>query len=498
MRLAIALFLLVIVFAIECSAGEYDPPGLYDVDYFKLDNGLDVILRQRTQVHSVSIRLVVNVGMRNFPCDKRETPHFLEHLLFMGTSEHSEAELARLIQDHGGNWNAYTSSTETGYQIDIYDRELPLAIDTLYEIMTDTMITPQTNESARAVIHREHSGKLSRMLQWAYSYGLFKGAGAKAAEVLLPGTGVACPGVMSPEGIEESDVKAAYRNFYVPSNMTLVVVGNFERAALVPHIRASFGQMAPEPMNGAKIVTPPYMTGSTQVTGTLSPLVGANGTIGFAYRTEGLTSNLADYYALWVTWRYLERVLYEKIRVEKALSYSPGSYFSAEPDCGAFAVAADVDLDKMGTVKSLLEQELENLRQGRIRTDDVAHAKRRILLERLQSYESNGSAAAYYVASRYQLPTSGKLTNHEAAIESVTPADIKRVANKYLRTDREVLIWSTPTFTYGQFIFVLVVLVLGVPGVGFYLIRRLICRRRKAVQRGAQAESSSIREKKLS
>ena len=50
--------------------------------------------------------------------------------------------------------------TETGYQMDIYDQHLPMAIDTLHEMMTDTIITPQKIESARDVIHRERAGTI--------------------------------------------------------------------------------------------------------------------------------------------------------------------------------------------------------------------------------------------------------------------------------------------------------------------------------------------------
>src|SRR5262249_23223501 len=140
----IGLILLVALagLTVDVSASEYDPPGLYDVDYFQLENGLDIVLKKRTHARNVAVRLVVNVGLRSFPCDKRETPHFLEHFLFMGTSKHSEAELSRLIQDHGGGWNGATSGTETVYQIDIFDKYLSLAIDTLYEMITDTIITP--------------------------------------------------------------------------------------------------------------------------------------------------------------------------------------------------------------------------------------------------------------------------------------------------------------------------------------------------------------------
>src|SRR5262245_64609547 len=141
MQLALFVIVLAMGLTVDSVASEYNPSGLYDVDYFKLANRFDVILKNRPDSQNVAVRLVVGVGLRNFPCNKRETPHFLEHLLFMGTSKHSEAELKRLIEDHGGAWNGYTSPTETGYQIDIYDKHLRLAIVTLHEIITDTIIT---------------------------------------------------------------------------------------------------------------------------------------------------------------------------------------------------------------------------------------------------------------------------------------------------------------------------------------------------------------------
>ena len=147
----------------------------------------------------------------------------------MGTSKHSEAELKRLIEDHGGSWNGFTAEPDTGYKVDIDDQHSPLAINTLYEIITDTIITPEKIESAREVIYRERGGKYSWLTRWFYQNGIFKDAPTKGLEALLPGTGVHCPGVVTPGGIGESDVKEAYKNYYVPANMALVVVGNFGR-----------------------------------------------------------------------------------------------------------------------------------------------------------------------------------------------------------------------------------------------------------------------------
>src|SRR5215813_8894016 len=280
MLMGLLLLAALLGLTLDASASKYDPPSLYNVDYFKLENGLDVVLKKRTHARNVAVRLVVNVGLRNFPCEKRETPHFLEHLLFMGTSKHNEAELKRLIEDHGGYWNGFTTETDTGYQIDIYDQHLPLAINTLYEIITDTIITPEKIESAREVIYRERRGKHSRLTRWFYQNGLFKDAATKGLEALLPGTGVHCPGLITPEGISEADVKEAHKSYYVPVNMSLVVVGNFNRDTLVSQMKSTFGKLTPKASNGVKLITPPYMIGVKEVTGTFSPLIGSDGEVG--------------------------------------------------------------------------------------------------------------------------------------------------------------------------------------------------------------------------
>jgi predicted Zn-dependent peptidase len=456
----------------QAVAAEYDPSSIYDVERFRLRNDFDVILKRRTHAHNVAVRLVVGVGFRHFPCEMKETPHFLEHLLFMGTSKHSEATLARRIQDHGGAWNGFTGPSETFYQIDVYDKHLPLAIDTLHEMMTDTVITPQTIESARAIIHRERSGVQSKLFRWLYANGISKPADAKAAELLVPG--VVCPGLVTPDGIGEADVRETYKNYYVPSNMTLIVVGNFDRDALASQLRSTFGKMEPRAGNGIKLVTPPYLKiGTAEVTGTLSPLLGSDGYVGVVYRTDG--SDSPDYYALTVLGRYLKRVLYEKIRVEKALSYSPSSGYYGFKDYGAFIVVVDVNLDKVKLVKALIEEEIANLREGRIKAEDVQAAERSILMGFAQSYESNSSLAGLYVQVLDQLKASPKTSSRASA----TPADLQRVAKKHLREESRVVIRSTPTLTYTQFYVGLGLSLVAVPGTGFYLLRRFIKRRRK-------------------
>jgi zinc protease len=226
------------------------------------------------------------------------------------------------------------------------------------------------------------------------------------------------------------------------------------------------------------LITPPYMTGTKEVTGTLSPLIGQSGEVGLAYRTDG--SNSPDTYALWVLWKYLDRVLYERIRVKEAMSYGPGSGYSTKRDYGIFVAAADVDLDKMELARVQLDEEVEKAKQGQIASDHLKVVKERILWELAQSYESNSSMAAFYMSSLSQLKTHGKLTNHEASIAKVTPEDIQRVAKTYLRNDSRVILRSTPTMTFTQFYIGLGLFVVSVPSTGFYFVRRFIKKRRSS------------------
>jgi len=125
--------------------------------------------------------------------------------------------------------------------------------------------------------------------------------------------------------------------------------------------------------------------------------------------------------------------------------------------------------------KALLEEELENLREGRIKAEDVQAAEQSIFMGFAQSYESNSSMAGLYVQTLDQLKSS---KGRRPTIASITSQDLQRVANKYLRNDSRVIVRSTPTLTFTQFYIGLGLSIVGVPGTGFYFIGRFIKRRR--------------------
>ena len=243
----IALLLAAMFLSQIAIASQYSPPGLYEVDHLKLDNGLDVIFKQRSGAHTLSVRLWVGVGMQDFECEHQETPHFLEHLLFTGTSRYSEAELEHLVADHGGSWNAYTGNEETVYEMNIYSRFPDLAINVLYEILTDSIISEENVETSREIIYREVGGKPSKVRQWFRLRGFGVNGTEKAVMKLLPGVDYVCEGLRTADHITRQDILDTYSRYYVPENMALIVVGDFEHEPMLEMIRNTFGRIPVTP-----------------------------------------------------------------------------------------------------------------------------------------------------------------------------------------------------------------------------------------------------------
>ncbi len=446
----------------SASASAYSPPGLYEVEHFVLANGLRVVLKPRDAVKAVSFRLVVEAGFSDFPCGRRETPHFLEHLLFAGTSRHDEAELDALIESNGGTWNATTGDEDTIYELDIYSEHAALGLETLHEIVTDSALAPADVEDARDVIHRESGGRPSRLRTWLYRRGVGKSAFTKAMERLYPGQDLVCPDLETAEHITRDDILSARDRFYVPGNMTLIVVGDFDRGAIGGQIEDTFARIEPgaEPPPRPNAAEPP--PGRVTVTGTLAPIVDRDASVGLMFRTAGYSS--PDYYPLLVLAEYLDTRLFETLRIEAALAYEPAVDRYAWQETGALVLSADVDIDATGSALAMIEEALGQVREAPLDLETLEATKRGILMTSVWALESNADVADYYAASYRELEDRGALIDEEAEIERVTPADLHRLANQYLRADQGVAYRSAPTLTGTEVLAAaaLVVLVLSV------------------------------------
>ena len=120
-----------------------------------LPNGLRILTEAVPAMRSVSFGVWVGVGSRDESPRLGGVSHFLEHLLFKGTKRRTALEISAAIEAVGGETNAFTTKEYTCYYARVLDADLPLAIDVVCDLVTDSVLAPSDVETERGVILEE-------------------------------------------------------------------------------------------------------------------------------------------------------------------------------------------------------------------------------------------------------------------------------------------------------------------------------------------------------
>lgn len=121
----------------------------------RLDSGLTLITERIPTVRSASIGFWVQRGSRDEPEDRNGIAHFVEHMLFKGTSTRSNRDIAFAIDAMGGQLDAFTSKELTSYWAQVLDEQLPAAFELLADLVQRPRFDPDEMERERRVILEE-------------------------------------------------------------------------------------------------------------------------------------------------------------------------------------------------------------------------------------------------------------------------------------------------------------------------------------------------------
>ena len=121
----------------------------------RLDSGIRVVTESLPELRSVAVGFWVGTGSRDEPDALAGASHFLEHLLFKGTTRRSAQEIAEEVESVGGDMNAFTAQELTAYYVRVPDQRLPLALDILSDIVWSPALRSEDVDSERQVILEE-------------------------------------------------------------------------------------------------------------------------------------------------------------------------------------------------------------------------------------------------------------------------------------------------------------------------------------------------------
>ena len=190
-----------------------------------LPGGLRVITEHMPGVRSASVGVWVGVGSRDETATLHGCTHFLEHLLFKGTRERSALDISASLDAVGGEFNAFTAKEYTCFHARVLDADLPLAVDVLGDMITNSLLTPDDVEAERNVILDEiamHDDDPDDVV-----HNLFAGlAWGESSPLGQPIAGT----MASIEAINRTSVARFYKRHYRAANMVVAAAGNLDHA----------------------------------------------------------------------------------------------------------------------------------------------------------------------------------------------------------------------------------------------------------------------------
>ena len=120
-----------------------------------LDTGLRLLTESVTHVRSVTVGVWLTRGSRHEPADHVGIAHFVEHMLFKGTTSRSAEDIAQAVDSIGGQLDAFTAKEYAAYYVKVLDEHLPIALDILSDIVLHPALDAADVEREKKVVLEE-------------------------------------------------------------------------------------------------------------------------------------------------------------------------------------------------------------------------------------------------------------------------------------------------------------------------------------------------------
>ncbi len=385
-----------------------------------LPNGIKVLYTHKKGA-AVVVEVMVKVGSNDETDTERGISHFLEHLVFEGTTKRpSNKEITNEIEKIGGDFNAYTTNERTCYHIKVLQKHFPIAVEILADILQNPLFRENDINREKNVVLKEIDmvNDEPRFYQWI----LFQKALYQKCHTKYPTYG----DKDTIKRLTTENLRQYFRKWYHPRNMVVSIVGDVpqwkqkvaKRFSLKTGIHARHQLVAePRAVKAIKAVERRSIANTYMILG---------------FKTIPRTH--ADAYVLEVINGILGRGqsgrMFSEIRVKRGLAYDVGTQHVAEMNFGYFAVYATIDKKNISLVQNVVREELDSLRK--VSELDVAEAKTFIegnyLLELEEPQKLADSILFWELTGSAEL-----LGKFIGRIKKVTTKDVRRVAQKYFR-----------------------------------------------------------------
>lgn len=380
-----------------------------------LANGIRVVSERMSDIHSASVGFWVENGSRHETVPLNGISHFLEHMLFKGTSSRNALDIAREADAFGGLVNAFTSREYSCYYAKVLASRLYDAIGLLTDIILNSTLDDREIEKERKVVLQEIS-----MVEDAPEdlvHDLFSEQIWHRHPLGLPVLGR----TDSVNAITRADLVQVLNQRYLGQNIVISAAGQVDHDELCRRVEKSFSRL-PEGEPRSVCTLPEYRPGVHLLE---KPLEQVHLCLG----CKGLPQTHDDRFALQVLNTLLgasmSSRLFQRIREERGLSYSVYSYLNCHSDAGALVVYSGTAVNEAEQVLKLIIDEFNLFKEGAFSQDEVRRAREQIKGNILLSLESSDNRMSRLARNEIY---HGYQPALEAIIEKIDRVDAEKVA----------------------------------------------------------------------
>ena len=378
-----------------------------------------------TDVRSVTIGVWLARGSRHESDAESGIAHFVEHMLFKGTTTRSAKDIAEQIDSIGGQLDAFTAKEYAAYYIRVLDEHLPLAVELLADMVMRPAMTADDVAKEQSVILEE-----IKMVEDAPD-DLVHEVFTRHFWTDHP---LGRPILGTPETVSSftsTIVRDYFARTYTAPNLIVAAAGHFDHAQLRDLVAKAFADLPTH--------APAYPTAAPVISRGLSvrqkDIEQSHVCLGTGAVSQGHDDRHVAYVLNTILGGSMSSRLFQHIREERGLAYAVFSNLTSYSDAGMATVYAGCAADKVGDVIDLTLTELRLLREQPVTPIELRRAKDHLKGSLMLSLESTSSRMSDLARQELYFTRHYTMDETLASIEQVSADDLQRVAVDMFRDE---------------------------------------------------------------
>jgi zinc protease len=419
------------------------------VEYYKLPNGLRVVLSQDHTAPIVCVGVYYHIGFRIEPRDRTGFAHLFEHMMFQGSKNLGKMEFIKLVQTNGGILNGSTRFDFTNYFEVVPSNKLETILWAEADRMSGLAVTEENLKNQQGVVGNEVKVNVLNA-----PYGGFPWIDLPmAANSNWYNAHNFYGDLTDIEAAKLDEVKKFFDTYYAPNNAVLAIVGDFETADAKKWVEKYFGGIKSSQLPPQPDLTEPKQ--EKEKTVIKKDALAPRPALAIGYHIP--ERNTPEYYAMGLIDQMLiqgdDSLMRKELVLKRGLTDSVegginllGNMFNYQ---GPMLLAGDVKYDpttKAETVLEAMDAAIQPLREKPVDQQTLDRARVKLRSSLYDTMGEFGGFGLMDLLASFALfdDDPGRINSLVAQFDKVTPELIQKTAQEYLRPTNRTIVEIQP------------------------------------------------------